>query len=63
MWRVSEKSRFKSDGQEDVFNSQLETLWPYKEVRYNVINSQSEIKKLEVTNLKLHPDQRPRHYV
>jgi len=44
LWHVSEKPRFKRDGQEDVTNNQLETLWPYKEVRHNVINSQSEIK-------------------
>ena len=41
---VSEKYRFKSDGQEDASNNQLETLWPYKEVRHNVIKSQSKIK-------------------
>jgi len=40
----SEKFRFKSNGQNDAINSQLETLWPYKEVRHNVINSQSKIK-------------------
>jgi len=44
LWHVSEKSRFKSDGQEDAINSQMETLWSYKEVRHNVINSQSKIK-------------------
>jgi len=44
LWHIYEKPRFKSDGQEDVINNQLETLWPYKEVRHNVINDQSEIK-------------------
>jgi len=44
LWHIYEKPRFKSDGQEDVTNNQLETLWPYKEVRHNVIKSQSEIK-------------------
>jgi hypothetical protein len=56
LWRVSEKSRFKSVGQEDVINSQLETLWPYKETGHNVINSQSKIK---VRNHKLETPPRP----
>jgi len=37
-------THLQSDGQEDVINNQLETLWPYKEVGHNVINNQSEIK-------------------
>jgi len=44
LWHIYEKPRFKSDGQEDVTNNQLEMLWPYKEVRHNIINSQSEVK-------------------
>jgi len=38
LWHIYEKTRFKIDGQEDVSNNQLETLWPYKEERHNVIN-------------------------
>jgi hypothetical protein len=56
LWRVFEKSRFKSVGQEDVINNQLETLWPNKEVRHNVINSQSKIK---VRSHKLETPPRP----
>jgi len=42
-WHIYEKPRFKIYGQEDVTINQLEALRPYKEVRHNVINSQSEI--------------------
>ena len=56
LWHIHEKPRFKSDGQEDVTNNQLETLWPYKEVRHNVINNQSEAK---VRNHKIETPPRP----
>ena len=62
LWHISEKSHFKSDGQEDAINSQLEMLWPYKNVRHNFINSQSNIK-VRNQRLRLHPDQRPRNSV
>jgi len=56
LWRNYEKPRFKSDGQEDVINNQLEMLWSYKEVRHDVINNQSEIK---VRSHKLETPPRP----